>query len=50
MIIARLGSDRHQLIMPPIIKDCSNTILGRSFMYAAPYEWNKLSENSITKF
>ena len=40
----RLGSDQHQLIMPPISKDCSNTFLDRSFIYAAPCEWNKLSE------
>ena len=40
----RLGADHHQLIMPPISKDCSNTFLERSFIYAAPYEWNKLSE------
>ena len=40
----RLGSDQHQLIMPPIRKDCSNTFLERSFIYAAPCEWNKLSE------
>ena len=38
----RLGSD--QLIMPPISKDCSNTFLEPSFIYAAPCEWNKLSE------
>ena len=30
----RLGSDQHQLIMPPISKDCSNTFLERSFIYA----------------
>ena len=40
----RLGSDQHQLIMPPISKDCSNTFLDRSFIYAAPCEWNKSSE------
>ena len=40
----RLGSDQHQLIMPPISKDCSNTFLERSFIYATPCEWNKLSE------
>ena len=40
----RLGADHHQLIMPPISKDCSNTFLERSFIYAAPCEWNKLSE------
>ena len=31
-------------LMPPISKDCSNTFLDRSFIYAAPCEWNKLSE------
>ena len=40
----RLGADHHQLIMPPNCKDCSNTFLERSFIYAAPCEWNKLSE------
>ena len=40
----RLGADHHQLIMPPIGKDCLNTFLERSFIYAAPCEWNKLSE------
>ena len=40
----RLGTDHHQLIMPPISKYCSNTFLERSFIYAAPCEWNKLSE------
>ena len=39
----RLGSDQHHLIMPPISKDCSNTFLERSFIYAAPCEWNKFS-------
>ena len=45
---ARLGTDHHQLIMPPISKDCSNTFLERSFIYAAPCEWNKLSEHIKT--
>ena len=40
----RLGTDHHQLILPPISKDCSNTVLKRSFIYVAPCEWNKLSE------
>ena len=40
----RLGAEQHQLIMPPISKDCSNTFLERSFIYAAPCEWDKLSE------
>ena len=39
----RLGADYHQL-MPSISKDCSNTFLERSFIYAAPCEWKKLSE------
>ena len=40
----RLGADHHQLIMPPLGKDCSNTSLERSFIYAASWECNKLSE------
>ena len=44
----RLGTDHHQLIMPLISKDCSNTFLERSFIYAAPCEWNKLSEHIRT--
>ena len=40
----RLGADYHQLIMPPISKDCLNTVLERSFIYVAPCEWTKLSE------
>ena len=44
----RLGTDHHQLIMPPISIDCSNTFLERSFIYAAPCEWNKLSEHIRT--
>ena len=32
----RLGTDHHQLIMPPISKDCSHTFLERSFNYDAP--------------
>ena len=38
----RLVADHHQLIIPPISKDCSNTFLEHSFIYAAPCEWNKL--------
>ena len=40
----RLGADHHQLIMPPISKDSSSNFLERSLIYAAPCEWNKLSE------
>ena len=47
-VITRLGTDHHQLIMPPISKDCSNTFLERSFNYAAPCEWNILSEHIRT--
>ena len=43
-----LGTDHHHLIMPPISKDCSNTFLKRSFIYAAPCEWNKLSAHIRT--
>ena len=34
--------------MPPISKDCSNTFLERSFMYATPCEWNKFSHRTKT--
>ena len=44
----RLGTDHRQLIMPPISKECSNTFLERSFVYAALCEWNKLSEHIRT--
>ena len=44
----RLETDHHQLIMPPISKDCSNTFLQRSFIYTAPCEWNKLGEHIRT--
>ena len=36
------------LFICSISKDCSNTFLGRSFIYAAPCEWNKLSEHIRT--
>ena len=41
----RLGTDHHQLIVPPVSKDCSNTFLERSFIYVASCKWNKLSEH-----
>ena len=40
----RMGTDHQQLIMPPI----SNTFLERSFICAAPCQWNKLSEHIRT--
>ena len=44
----QLGTDHHQLIMPPISKDCSNTFLERSFIYASPCEWDKFIEHIRT--
>ena len=40
----RLGDDHNALIIPPISRHCSNTFLEQSFIYAAPCEWNKVSE------
>ena len=37
-----------RLLMPPISEDCSNTFLERLFTYAAPCEWNNLSEHIRT--
>ena len=34
----RLGTDHHQLIIPPTSKDCFNTFLERSVIHAAPWE------------
>ena len=44
----RLGTEKHQLMMPPIRKDCFNIFLRRSFIHAAPCEWNKFSEHIRT--
>ena len=44
----RMEPDHHQLIMPPISKNGSNTFLERSIMYTAQCEWNKLSEHIRT--
>ena len=41
----RLRTDHHQLIIPPISKDCSNTFLECLFIYVVPCEWNKFSEH-----
>ena len=43
----RLVTDQHQLIMPPISKDRSNTFLGSSFIYAAPCEWTEKSDRNV---
>ena len=40
-----LETDHQQLIMPPISKDCYNTLFERSFIYAISCEWNKFSEH-----
>ena len=45
----RLGTDHHQLIMPPLSKDCSNAFLERSFIYAAPCEWHISDEYTISE-
>ena len=45
---SRLETDHHQLTMPPISQGCSNTFLERSFSYAAPCKWNKLSAHIRT--
>ena len=44
----RLGTDHHLLIMSQNSKDCSNTFLEHSFIYAAPCEWNTLGEHIRT--
>ena len=49
-VITSLGTEHQQLIMPPISKDCFNTFLEQSFIYAAPCEWNKLSEHIRTTY
>ena len=38
----RLADDSLLLIVPPISKGNSHTFFERSFIYAAPTEWNKL--------
>ena len=48
LLYTRLDTDHHQLIIPPISKDCSNIFLERSFIYAAPCEGNKLSKHFRT--
>ena len=39
VVSTRSSQDGYFLCKPPISKDCSNTFLERSFLYAAP-EWN----------
>ena len=40
----RLAGDAFLLKLPPPIRNCADTFLERSFLYGAPYEWNKLDE------
>ena len=44
VVSTRSSQDRYLLCRPPISKDCSNTFLERSFLYAAPHEWNNLEK------
>ena len=44
----RLGGGSFNRKASPANKDCSNTFLERSIIYAAPCEWNKLSEHIRT--
>ena len=48
----RLANDSLLLVVPPISKGSSNTFFERSFIYAAPTEWNKLDGRirKITNF
>ena len=48
----RLADDSRLLVVPPISKGSSNRFFERSFIYAAPIEWNKLNGHirKITNF
>ena len=43
-IIVSLCANKDIIIIIIISKDCSNTFLERSFLYAAPHEWNNLEK------
>ena len=45
-----LGTDHHQLLMPPISKYSSDILIERSFIYAAPCEWNKFRIESHIQY
>ena len=45
-VSTRLSQDGYLLCKPPISRDCSNTFFERSFLYAAPHEWNS-SERGV---
>ena len=44
VVSTRSSQDGYLLCKPPISRDCSNTFLERSFLYAAPHEWNSLEK------
>ena len=45
VVSTRSSQDGYLLCKPPISRDCSNTFLERSFLYAAPHEWNSLEKS-----
>ena len=40
----RLAGDAFLLKLPPPSRNCADTFFERSFLYGAPYQWNKLDE------
>ena len=40
----RLAGDAFLLKLPPPSRNCADTFFARSFLYGAPYEWNKPDE------
>ena len=40
----RLAGDAFLLKLPPPSRNCADTFYEPSFLYGAPYEWNKLDE------
>ena len=40
----RLAGDAFLLKLPPPSRNCTDTFFECSFLYGAPYEWNKLDE------
>ena len=47
-----LAGDAFLLKLPPPSRNCADTFYERSFLYGAPYEWNKLDERvrRLTEF
>ena len=48
----RLAGDAFLLKLPPPSRNCADTFYERSFLYGAPYEWNRLDERvrQLTNF